>query len=35
MSYLSRRQFLKISRGTVQHCADRAACLVLLRKIGS
>lgn len=34
MTYLSRRQFLKITRGTVRHCGERAACLVLLRKIG-
>ena len=33
MNYLSRRQFLKISRGTVQACGDRALCLVLLPKI--
>ena len=35
MNHLSRRQFPKITRGTVQHCGDRAACLVLLRKIGT
>lgn len=33
MIYLSRRQFLKISRGTVQSCGERARCLVLLQQI--
>lgn len=35
MSHLSRRQFLKITRGTVQHCGDRALCLVLLGEVGA